>query len=75
MKWSDALDQAKAKLLAVDEYVDGSGIVADALEQIEKHGGPVKEPLREAVELLDRMLNALVDDPDTVPNEPAPVEG
>lgn len=71
MKWSDALAQTRQCLQSLDDYVDNTGLVADAHEQIDKHGGPLKEPLREAVDLVDRMLNALVDDPDTVADSAA----
>lgn len=72
MQWSTALNAVRDKVRALDTYVDESGVVADTKQAIGKHApAALRSELTSAVDLLDRMLNALANDPDDIPDVPA----
>jgi hypothetical protein len=65
MKWSDAITAVQDKLRAFDDYVDRHNTVGDLTELNQEYTPEqIRGQVQEAIDVANRMLNALSGDED-----------
>lgn len=67
MKWTDAITAVQDRLSTLNNYVDRHEVVDD-LTSLNQEYTPqaLREQVQEAIDVADRMLNAVTDDRDEV---------